>query len=204
MIRAIILAAGQSSRMGRSKALLPCGRGGPSFVARLIATLRESGLDDVLVVGRPDDDALRGEVEAHGARFVDNPRHEEGQLSSLLAGLNVADRPGVRAVLVTPVDAPLIAATTVARLTSEVGKGSASIVRPSCGGKHGHPVLFTRAMFDALRHADPAAGAKAVLRAYPEAVLNVEVDDPGVLADVDTRGDYERVIGEEFPVDPGS
>ncbi len=204
MIPAVILAAGQSSRMGRSKALLPCGPDGPSFVARLIATLREAGIDDVLVVARPDDDALRDEVEAHGGRFVENPRHQEGQLSSLLAGLNVADRPGVRAVLVTPVDAPMIAAGTVATLTSQFGRTSASIVRPASGGRHGHPVIFARAMFDAIRHADPAVGAKAVLRAHPEAVLNVEVDDPGVVADIDTPADYERVIGGEFPEDLGS
>lgn len=190
--------------MGRPKALLPCGGSGLTFVARLIATLREGGVEDVLVVGRPGDAALRAEVEARGARYVENPRHEEGQLSSLLAGLDVADRPGVRAILVTPVDAPLVAAATVARLLAELHASHAPIVRAVHGGRHGHPVIFSRPVFDPLRHADPAAGARAVLQANSASVLNVEVGDAGVLADVDTPADYQRVFGAPLSGDVGS
>src|SRR5688500_18191531 len=110
MVAAVVLAAGRSTRMGRSKALLiaPDGR---TFVARLAETLCEGGVDAPVVVGRADDDPLRAEVEeiGCGVRFVVNADADEGgQLSSLLAGLREADRPGVRALMAVPVDAPLV------------------------------------------------------------------------------------------------
>src|SRR5688500_16443820 len=107
MVPAVVLAAGRSSRMGRPKALLPCGPGQETFVARVVSRVRRGGGGgDVLVVGRPDDTALREELDrlALPPRFVENPDPDRGQLSSLIAGLNVADRPGVRGVLVLPVD----------------------------------------------------------------------------------------------------
>ena len=196
MVPGIILAAGQSTRMGWPKALLPCGPSGPTFVATLLGSLLEGGVEDVLVVGRPDDLALRDEVERTAARYVANPRHEDGQLSSLIAGLNVADRPGVTAVLVTPVDAPLIRPATIRRLLDELAASRKSIVRAAHRGRHGHPVLFSRVVFDALRHADLSIGAKAVVRACNDELLNVEVEDPGVLGDIDTPEEYRRIFAE--------
>lgn len=195
MIPGIILAAGQSSRMGQPKALLSCKDTGRTFVATLIRTILDGGVDDALVVGRPDDAALREEVEGNAARFVENPRPEQGQLSSLIAGLNIADRPGVTGVLVTPVDAPLVASSSIAALLRAFTASQAPIVRATYGGRHGHPVVFARALFDALRHADPSVGAKAVLRAHHDRLLNVEVPDSAVVDDVDTPEDYRRICG---------
>jgi CTP:molybdopterin cytidylyltransferase MocA len=201
MVPGLVLAAGRAARMGRSKALLPCDRSGSTFVHHLVASLRAGGVEDVLVVGRPDDDALRLEVEglrpggAPAARFVPNPHADLGQLSSVLAGLNVADRPGVGGVLVCPVDVPLVSPGSVSALLSVFRSTAAPIVRAVCGGRHGHPVIFSRAVFDELRRADPAVGAKAVLRAHAAAIADVEVDDPAVLADIDTPEDYARIFG---------
>jgi molybdenum cofactor cytidylyltransferase len=197
MVPGIILAAGQSSRMGRPKALLPCKATGDTFVATLLRSVLDGGVDDALVIGRPDDVALREEVERNRGRFVENPRHEQGQLSSLLAGLNVADRPGVTGVLVTPVDAPLVAPSSVAALLRAFTTSQAPIVRAAYGGRNGHPVIFARAVFDALRHADPSIGAKAVLRAHHDRLLNVEVPDRAVVDDVDTPEDYRRIFGPD-------
>jgi len=194
MIPGLILAAGASSRMGRSKALLPCGDSGLTFVASVILALSEGGVADTLVVGRPEDDALRSEVETRGARFVENLRPEDGQLSSLLAGLNVADRPGVRGVLVTPVDLPLVSGQTVAALLRAFNASAAPVARAVHRGRHGHPVIFSRKVFDELRRADPSIGAKAVVNAHAAEVLNVEVDEPAVLMDVDTPEDYTRAF----------
>jgi len=200
MVSGLILAAGRSSRMGRSKAMLLSAPGGPTFVARLARSLCEGGLSEALVVGRPEDAELRAEVEsiAPCARFVANRDADAGQLSSLLAGLNAADRPGVRAVLVVPVDAPLVAPETVAAVIREFESGSAPIVRAVHHGRHGHPVVFSRAMFTELRHADPAVGARAVLRAHEAVIVNVDVDDPGVLGDVDTPEDYRTLFGRDL------
>ena len=189
-------------RMGRSKALLPFPPTNRTFVAQIAATLLAGGVADALVIGRPDDDALRAEVEGLAApvRFVGNPRADAGgQLSSVIAGLNAADRPGARAILVTPVDLPFITAETVAALLAAFSAGRAPIVRATHAGRHGHPVVFGRAVFDALRHADPALGAKAVLRAHP--VLDLEVSDAAVLNDIDTREDYARAIRKASALD---
>ena len=198
MVPAVVLAAGRSTRMGRPKALLPCGPGQETFVARVVSRVRRGGGGgDVLVVGRPDDTALREELDrlALPPRFVENPDPDRGQLSSLIAGLNVADRPGVRGVLVLPVDIPNVRAATIAAVCEVFAATDAPVVRASSGGRHGHPVIFARRVFDELRHADPAAGAKAVLRAHAAEIVDVEVNDPGVLTDVDAPEDYERLFG---------
>ncbi len=199
VIPAIVLAAGRSERMGRPKALLPCGPDGLSFVRRIATTLCQGGVVEALIVGRSDDEELRAEVErlTVPARYVENPDPDRGQLSSLLAGLDAADRPGVHGILVTPVDAPLITAASVAALVARFRSGAGPIVRAVCQGRHGHPVLFGRAVFEALRHADPAVGARSVVRAYADRVVEVETGDPGVVADVDTPEDYDALADEQ-------
>lgn len=202
MIPAIVLAAGQSIRMGRPKALLPAGPGEETFVSRLSRTLLAGGAADVLVVGRPADDELAAEVRRIGddgraVRLVLNPHAERGQLSSVVAGLNAADRPGVTGILLMPVDAPLVRPSTVSALLAEFAARRDAIVRAAFGGRHGHPVIFARTYFDELRRADPAAGAKAVVRAHPDAVRNVDTGDPGVVDDIDGPDDYARAISGE-------
>ena len=198
MIPAIVLAAGKSSRMGRSKATLPLD-GGDTFLSRIVRTFAVAGVEDVVVVVGHDADAIVAsfaavEGVAARARFVDNPDYEQGQLSSLLAGLRVVDRPGVVAVLMTLVDVPLVSAHTVRAVVERYRTTRAPIVRPVRGDQHGHPVLIDRSLFDALRHADPSSGAKPIIRANVSAVGDVQVDDPGAFADADTPEDYEEMI----------
>jgi molybdenum cofactor cytidylyltransferase len=197
VIPALVLAAGRSERMGRPKALLPAGLNAGTFASVLIQSLRAGGVEDVLVVGRPEDAALHDEALRCGARFVQNPDADRGQLSSLLAGLNVADRPGVAGVLVMPVDIPLVRPDTIARVKAAFLSGHPPIARAVHQGRHGHPVIFGRPVFDALRHADAGVGAKAVLHDNAAALLNVEVDDEAVLRDVDTPDDYRALFSRD-------
>jgi molybdenum cofactor cytidylyltransferase len=198
MIPGIILAAGRSTRMGESKALLPTesGRQGPTFLTHIATTLLDGGAIDLVVVTRADDRAVHRAIDALGtrARCVINAHPDDGQLSSLLAGLDAVDRPGVHGIIVTPVDVPFVRATTVRALLATGQSEHATIVRPTHHGRHGHPVLFMRRVFDELRHAERSVGAKAVVRAHAHDLIDLEVDDPGVLHDIDSPEDYARAI----------
>ena len=198
VIPAIVLAAGKSSRMGRLKANLPLGSPGntDTFLTHIVRTLLDAGIDDVVIVlGHEMDAVLRNFAESGlPARFVENADYESGQLSSLLAGLRVVDRPGVGATLVTLVDVPFVSAATVRAVVERYQRTHAPIVRPTRGGRHGHPLLVDRSLFDQLRHADPREGAKPVVHAHASADGDVEVDDEGAFADIDTPEEYERAL----------
>jgi molybdenum cofactor cytidylyltransferase len=125
---------------------------------------------------------------------LDNPGWESGQLSSLVAALDVVDQPDVDAILVTLVDVPLVRPDTVRVVLDAWRRTRAAVVRPAIGDLHGHPVIFDRATFADLRAAPVAVGAKAVILAWQAQVLNVAVDDPGVLRDVDTPADYAALL----------
>jgi molybdenum cofactor cytidylyltransferase len=196
VIPGIVLAGGKSSRMGRPKALLPIGENGEMFFDRITRTLIEGGVEDVVVVIGADADAIRARViPDQRVRLIDNPQFEGGQLTSLLAGLRVVDKPGVSAVLVTLIDSPLISAADVRRLINVRRDTGAPIVRPAKEGRHGHPVVFGRELFEELRRADPTQGAKAVVHSHAPEIAEIEPYDEGAFIDVDTREDYERWIG---------
>jgi molybdenum cofactor cytidylyltransferase len=191
MIPAIVLAAGRSSRMGRPKALLPLG--GDTFLTRIVRTLQGAGVDDVVVVLGHDADLIAASLDATDLqlRVVVNREYDRGQLSSLLAGLNVVDRPGVEAVLVTLVDVPLVSAATVRAVIERYRQTRAPVVRPTSGERHGHPLLLDRTLFDELRRADGVSGAKPVVRAHASEGGDVVVDDDGAFQDFDSEKDLD-------------
>ena len=195
VIPAIVLAAGRSSRMGRAKATLPAGDG-HTFLTRIVQTFLDADVDDVIVVVGHDADAIAASFSESGlpARFVVNRDYDRGQLSSLLAGLDVIDRPGVAAVLVTLVDVPLVSPETVRAVIDGYRRTRAPIVRPTSGDRHGHPLLIDRSIFGALRAADPSTGAKPIVRAHATAAGDIAIDDEGAFADIDTEEDYRRTI----------
>ena len=205
MIPGVVLAGGASSRMGgRPKALLPTGHGDETFLTRAVSALREGGVDDVVVVAGFHEELIgrAAELMAAPVRVLRNPAPEQGQLSSLLVALRAIDRPGVRAMLVTPVDLPLVSPATVRAILVGYRRTGSPIVRPVRDGRHGHPVLFDRLLFDALRDADPEQGAKPVVLAHAAEGLEIEVEDEGAFVDVDTPEDYERVFGIPLPAPP--
>jgi len=195
VIPAIVLAAGRSSRMGRAKATLPLDNG-DTFLTRIVRTFRDAGVDDVIVVVGHDADAIASSFSQSGlaARFVMNAGYDRGQLSSLVAGLAVIDRPGVAAVLVTLVDVPLVSAATVRAVVEHYRASRAPVVRPTSGARHGHPLLIDRSLFPALRSADPTEGAKPVVRAHASAAGDLEIADEGAFTDIDTDEDYRRWV----------
>lgn len=195
VIRAIILAAGASSRMGRPKATLPLTDEADTFLSRLVRTASAAGLPDIVVVTGAHQREVRaaaGRLERH-VRFVHNAEWARGQLSSLLTGLSAPPVAPVEAALVTLVDVPLASATTFRQVIGRWRHTRAPIVRPAQGDTHGHPVIFDRALFDELHAADLDAGAKPVVRAHADAIVNVPVDDEGAFLDVDTPEAYDAL-----------
>jgi CTP:molybdopterin cytidylyltransferase MocA len=194
VIKAIILAAGASSRMGSVKAVLPVGRSRETIIARVIRTIQLGGIAQVSVIVGAHAGTVRAAIPAaSGVAIVEHPGWQAGQLSSLLAGLEAVDDPQLEALMVTPVDVPLVSPATVAVLVSEWRRTRASIVRPAQGERHGHPVIFDRTVFADLRAAEPSIGAKAVFAAHRDRIFNVEVPDAGAFEDMDTPEDYARL-----------
>lgn len=194
VVPAIVLAAGQSTRMGRSKPNLPLGGG--TFLTHLVGTLLDAGTDDVVIVLGHEMEAVLQTFAKSGlpARFVENADYASGQLSSLLAGLQVVDRPGVIATLVTLVDVPLVSADTVRAVVEHYSRTRLPVVRPTRGQQHGHPLLVDRSMFELLRRADPTEGAKPVVRAHATTQGDLEIADDGAFTDIDTLEEYERAL----------
>ena len=201
MIHGIVLAAWQSSRMGRPKAALRLAAG-TTFADAVVRSLLAGGVAGVTVVAGAHPEAVRDAVTpGPGITVLHHPGWAAGQLSSLLAALNAVDAPGVEAVAVTLVDVPLVQPATVRTLVDAWRGSRAPVVRPAIGDRHGHPVIFDRASFAALRTAPLAAGAKAVIAAAGTRVLNVPTADAGVLRDVDTPAEYAALFeGGEPPI----
>ena len=196
MLPAVVLAAGDSRRMGSPKALLLTREGRP-FIAAIAASLAAADVSDIVVVtGRHHDEAVAALADANltvAPRVIRNPDPARGQLSSLWVGMDAAIGSGTEALIVTLVDVPMIAPSTIAQVVSEWRRTRAPIVRPAIGDRHGHPVIFDRAVFDELRSAPLDGGAKTVVRAHARDLLNVPVSDEGCLVDVDTPQDYDAM-----------
>jgi CTP:molybdopterin cytidylyltransferase MocA len=196
VIAAVILAAGASSRMGRDKGLLPV-PGGGTFLSRLARSLLEGGCAEVVAVVGTAEPAFRSAVERERlqVRLVRNPDPSRGQLSSLREALDDLAPRAPRAIVMAPVDLPLVASSTVRAVIEAWARSGAPVVRPSWRGRHGHPVLFDARVLAELRAADLSLGARVVVRAHAGESVDVEVDDPGAFQDIDTPEDYRRAFG---------
>src|SRR5688572_14679962 len=186
---AVVLAAGEGRRMGGPKALVRLQD--TTFVERCVARMRRPGVTEVVVVVGPLSDRVAALLP--GVTCVSNPRAADGMLGSILCGLDAADERAAEAVLLHPVDHPLVEAATVDRVVAALA-GGARIAVPSREGRRGHPGGFARAAWPALRGAAPERGARAVLADHPDWVVHVE-GDAGSVAGIDTPEDYARLIG---------
>lgn len=183
MIGAVVLAAGASSRMGRPKAMLETGPHGPTFIEVILATLGAAGVSAVRVVVAPGFERL-------GSSFVVNPDPGAGMLSSIHCGLDAFREP-LEAVLLWPVDHPLVRMETLDAMIAAFRTSDPPIVVPTYESRRGHPVLFAARVIPQLLAADPSLGARAVVHAHEDRV-ELGVDDPSVVADIDTPEDYAR------------
>ncbi len=194
----VILAAGESSRMGSDKALLPwpplaSGEpvSGETFVSAAIRAL-SSCTDQVVVVVGDNEHELAPVVYAAGGSLVRNPAPEGGQFSSLRVGLKFVLDLGRDAVMITLVDRPPVGAAVLAQLRAAFEAAPSDIwaVVPEYNGRHGHPFLAGREMIEAFLKAPATATARDVEHDHQQHLQYVPVDDPHVAMNVNTPQDY--------------
>ena len=184
-VSAIVLAAGLSSRMAPQNKLL-LDRGGMPLIRRAVLNLlAASPAETVVVTGHQADQVMKA-LAGLPVRLVHNPDYREGMGSSLACGARRVS-PGAAAALVCLGDVPDISPPTIQRLIEcWRSPNSPGICVPTFGGRQGHPVVFDRDFIPALAVLAGDTGAKALLQSHADRVQIVEVDDSGILLDVDT------------------
>ena len=183
---AVVLAAGRSTRMGRENKLLSPVEGKPMAV-RTVAALKKCALGGITVVLGHQAEKLRQVLPAKKLRFVENKQFREGMASSIRCGITALND-NVDAALIVLADMPRVQPQTIASLIAALKpEEGRTIALPRYRGKRGNPVLFARQHFEELAALEGDQGAKELLVAHAEAIIEAAVDDPGVLVDVDTK-----------------
>ena len=190
-IAALVLAAGRSTRFGVENKLLAPFHGQPMLVA-VLDKARGAGCDPVLVVTGHEAEAIRVAAEGRASDFLHNPDYAEGLSTSLKAGIAALPE-DVAAALIFLGDMPRVSGVTLNRLAMAAAEkpGMAAFV-PTFEGRWGNPVLIRRALFPSLQQLHGDQGARKLLEANRDMVEEVPVDDPGILADFDTKEALER------------
>ncbi len=193
MIAAVVLAAGESRRMGRPKALLPIE--GQTFIERIVAALGQAGLEKIFVVLGHNAENMTQKIAHLPVTVLINPDYPKGQLSSLQVAMRYlrADE-DCQGILVHLVDHPYIDPRLVKLLTTRFAESGKLIVVPRFDGKRGHPVIFARSLFDELLNAPLEQGAKAVVNAHGAETLEIDTADEGITLDIDTPELYRQHV----------
>jgi molybdenum cofactor cytidylyltransferase len=187
MIWAVVLAAGESRRMGTQKLLLPFGD--TTVVGAVTRTAAASRVDGTIIVLGADRDAVRRELAPRGVRFAVNEEFHLGMLSSIQAGLRALPD-GAEAAVIMLGDQPFLGAEAVDAVIGAYRDGRPGIVIPTFQGRRGHPVLVDLKYRDEVLAFEQSDGLRRLLRAHPEDVREVGVGDANILRDLDTPEDY--------------
>jgi len=186
----LILAAGESRRMGRPKALLPYG--GETFLDRLVRLFAERCSPVVVVLGA-EAAAIRA-ASAPRALFVENPDYRLGQTTSKQCGLR-ALKEAAEGILFTLVDHPAVSEATLDALLRE-RPGPAPLVRlPRYQGRRGHPIWFARALAAEFLALPPTGAARDVVHRHADRTEFLDLDDPAIVADIDDPAAYRALTG---------
>ena len=193
----LILAAGTSSRMGTDKALLPWRNG--TFLSAVIHTL-EATTELVIVIAGRNQQTITPVVYSTSAFLAVNPNPEEGQFSSLRAGLNEVLGRGRDTAIITLVDRPSPAVATIERLKQVFLAAPDNIwaVVPEFDGRHGHPFIAGREIIEAFLRAPATSNAREVEHALQGHILYQPVDDPLVAVNVNTQEEFQQLLSGQI------
>lgn len=192
MISAIILAAGESKRMGQPKMLLPWA--GTSVLGHVITTFHQAGVVDVVVITGGWREQVEAIVRKNGARSVFNTDFLQGEmLSSVQCGLEALAResPGASAALIGLGDQPQVQVESVRLINEKFRQGRSKIIVPSFRMKRGHPWLVDRSLWKGLLQLKQPQSPRDFLNLHAAEISYVEVNTPSILADLDTPQDYQ-------------
>jgi molybdenum cofactor cytidylyltransferase len=193
-VAGLILAAGESSRMGCDKALLEYR--GRTFLESIVNTLHEAGVERVIVVLGHHAEEIREAIDLGATEVVVNRDYRLGQTSSLQAGLRALEENEPVGVFLCLVDHPDSAAFTLRQMLRTFKSSGAPVVIPEFQGRHGHPILVGRELFAELRALGPDSGADSVILKHRAQTRFVEVSDPGILLDVDDPETYKQLTSQ--------
>lgn len=191
MIVSLILAAGESIRMGTPKALLHINK--KTFIRHIIDVYHRTSVEKIIVVLGAHAHEIEVELNGLDVTVVHNNGYRAGQLSSIIAGIAVAESFHAVGALLHPVDHPLISPTIITTLIQQFTINTTSIVLPVFHGTRGHPVVFPSSLFEDLRNASPEIGARSVVRLNQDNIVEVATDEEGVVFDIDTPEDYNHL-----------
>lgn len=193
MIGAVILSAGESSRMGRPKAFLPID--GQTFIEKIVGAVKQSSVGSVLVILGHNAEEMRRRIVHLPVEILVNPDYKLGQLSSLqVAVRHLEKKSNCVGMLVHLVDHPYIDPKLIERMIERFRASGKLIVVPRYGAKRGHPVIFSRQLFAELLAAPMDQGAKAVVNAHRDDTLELDTQDAGVTVDIDTPELYRQHV----------
>ena len=192
MISAILLAAGESKRMGKLKQLMPFGQS--TIVEQAIDNLLNSAVDEIIVVLGYRAEEVIETIAAKPVKLVVNPDYKQGMSTSIIAGLNLADS-GTQAVMLVLGDQPLTNSQTINQLIEEFYNHDKGIVIPTYQGRRGHPTIFAIKYKEKLLELKGDIGGRQIVRDHPDDILEVAVDSESIIADIDTINDYQSLLG---------
>lgn len=186
---AIILAAGSSTRMGTQKLLLPYN--GSSMIESVITNVIRSKVDQVMVVLGKDHEEIARLLDNQPVKICYNPDPSKGMLSSVQCGINAIPEK-VNAVLIYLGDQPDIPPSVTDRILEAYNAALKGIVIPIYNHRRGHPLLVDMKYRKEIHKLDLEKGLRSLMHLFPQDVLEVEVDEQGILVDIDTREDYSK------------
>ncbi len=187
MISAILLAAGESKRMGRLKPGLPLGNS--TILEQSVDNLVHSRIDELIVVLGYRAQELMEKVAGRPVKTVINPDYEQGMSTSIIAGLHLVDDKA-QAVVFALADQPFIDSKIIDRLIDAFSHTSKGIVVPTYRGRRGHPVIFAVRYREELLRLRGDVGGKQIIKENADDVLEIPVDSESINVDIDTMSDY--------------